>query len=120
MSFPPDNARSWSQIVAHYEGFLDQPWAVAMHRLTTFLDTRGYVEAGLHGTTSMADLLLGRASDVLNNPRIRIQPTAANIRIAYEDGSPEPWAIEVGFDELCDRVERVLVKRARWFKIAGT
>lgn len=90
-----------------------------MHGLAMFLDSQGYVDSGLHGTTSMFDLFLGTSREVLNHPRIRIQPTAANIRISYEDGSPQPWSIEVEFAELCDRVERVLVKRARWFKNAG-
>jgi len=87
-----------------------------MHRLALLLDDKGYVGAGLLGTTSMFDLLLGISTDLGNFPRLRIQPTNTNIRLTYEDGSPEPWSIAVEFSELFDRVERVLLKRARWFQ----
>ena len=87
-----------------------------MHHLVTRLDDAGYVGAGLHGTTSMIDLLLGTSTDVLNNPRLRIQPTETNIHLQYEDGSPNPWAVDFDFDELSDRVERLLEKRLRWFR----
>jgi hypothetical protein len=115
LSFASNNARPWPGIIALYEGFLETPWGVAMHRLVTQLHAAGYVAAGLHGATSMTVLFLGRSTDVLNNPHLRIQPTTTNIRLQYEDGSTPPWSADVGFDEVFDRVERVLLKRARWF-----
>lgn len=116
MSFPSGNARSWSEIVAHYKSLAGPPWAAAMERLVSRLHDEGYIEAGLHGTTSMFDLLVGPASDVLNNPHLRVSPTATDVRFTYEDGSQPAWTVAVAFDELYDRVERVLVKRARWFQ----
>lgn len=116
MSFAPDNARPWHDIVAFYSSFLDQPWASAMSRLVDRLQQGGFVEAGLHGLTSMHELLLGPASDVLNNPLLRVSPTTDDVRLTYEDGSKPAWSVVVEFDELVERVERVLVKRARWFR----
>ena len=116
MSFPANNARPWATIVAHYAQFLDKPWGVAMHSLATQLDAKGFVAAGLHGTTSMFDLLLGTSTDVLNNPRLRVRPTTTHVELQYEDGTLKPWKVDVDFDELTDRVERVLLKRARWFR----
>jgi hypothetical protein len=87
-----------------------------MERLVSRLHDDGYIQAGLHGTTSMFDLLLGPASDVLNNPHLRVGPTATDVRLTYEDGSRPAWTVVVTYDELYDRVERVLVKRARWFR----
>lgn len=116
MSIPAISARPWSEIVVHYSEFVDRQWGVAMHQLASHLDTKGYVSAGLFGATSMLELLLGTTTDLGCFPRLRIQPTNANIRLTYEDGSPMPWSIIVDYNELCDRVERILLKRARWFR----
>lgn len=116
MSDPAIAARPWSEIVALYSEFMDRPWGLGMRQLTLHLDARGYVAAGLFGATSMTVLLIGTTADLGKLPRLRIQPTNSIIRLTYEDGSPKPWAIAVDFDELCDRVERVLLQRARWFQ----
>ena len=116
MSIPAISARPWPEIVAHYLEFANQQWGLALHQLASRLDTKGYVSAGLFGATSMLELLLGPTTDLGRLPRLRIQPTNANIRITYEDGSQKPWSIVVEYNELCDRVERVLLKRARWFR----
>jgi len=116
MSIPTIDARPWPEIVAHYSDFVGRPWGLSLHQLATLLDSKGYVGAGLFGATSMTELLLGTTPDLGNLPRLRIQPTNANIRVTYEDGSPMPWSIAVDFSELCDRVERVSLKRARWFR----
>lgn len=114
--FPPNNARDWWQIVEYYARVANQPWGAAMHELVLMLQSRGYVAAGLHGTTSMFELLLGRSSDVLNNPHLRIRPGKDFVELVYEDGSDPPWSAEVGFTELPDRVQRFLLKRGRWFR----
>lgn len=114
--YPGNNSREWSEIVALYASFPDNPFAVAMERLVRTLRDAGYVAAGLHGSTSMLDLNLGPAADVLNNPHLSIQLIGDGVRLTYEDGSKAPWSIQVAYDELCERVEQVLVKRARWFR----
>jgi hypothetical protein len=116
MSIPAIGARPWPEILEHYSNFADRPWGLAVHRLASHLNAKGYVGAGLFGATSMTDLLLGMTTDLGNLPRLRIQPTNANIRLTYEDGSLKPWSIAVDFNNLCDRVERVFLKRARWFR----
>lgn len=114
--YPKDNAREWAEIIAFYERLPDTPYAVAMERLTRRLYDAGFVAAGLHGTTSMFSLVLGLTSDVLNNPHLDICSADGGVRLTYDDGSKTPWSVQVGYDELCDRVERFLIKRARWFR----
>lgn len=114
--YPRDNSRDWSEIVALYASFPDNPFAAAMERLVCRLRDAGYVAAGLHGSTSMLNLNLGPAEDVLNNPHLLIQSAGDRVRLTYEDGSKAPGCIEVEYQELCERVEQVLVKRARWFR----
>lgn len=114
--YPMDNARKWTQIVALYASRPDYPFAVAMERLVRNLDENGFVAAGLHGTTSMFQLILGPANDVLNNPHLSIGPSGDRVQLTYEDGSEPPWSVLVGYDELENRVEHFLVKRARWFR----
>jgi len=87
-----------------------------MERLVVRLQNDGYVAAGLHGLTSVGDLLLGPSSDVLNNPHLRISPAASSVLLKYEDGSQPDWSATVTFEDLFERVERIIVKRARWFR----
>ena len=118
MFFPPDNSRDWSKIIAFYESLRACPYSAAMIQLTRRLEHAGFVSAGLHGTTSMFDLVLGPANDVLNNPNLRISPAHECVKLTYNDGTfnRKQWSIEVGYDELDERVERILIKRVRWFR----
>lgn len=118
MFFPPDNSREWSQIIAFYESVRPCPYSAAVIQLTRRLEHAGFVTAGLHGTTSMFDLILGTAKDVLNNPNLRISPACDCVKLAYFDDiyNRKPWSIEVGYDELYERVKRILIKRVRWFR----
>lgn len=116
--YPTANSRDWSAVVALYASLPGCPYAVAMERLVIRLRDAGYVDAGLHGTTSMFTLLLGPAGDVLNNPHLDISPEGGRARLTYHDGSRQPWSATVSYDELGERVERFLVKRARWFRAA--
>ena len=112
---PTDSSRDWPSIIALYASLPECPYAVAMLRMVVGLRDTGYVTAGLHGTTSMLTLALGLAGAVMNNPHLDITPAEESIRLTYDDGSDRPWSVLVGYDELNNRVERFLVKRARWF-----
>jgi hypothetical protein len=111
----PNDARNWADIVEHYASIADTPFGSAMESLVRRLQAAGYVDAGLHGMTSMFELKLGRSKDVQSNPHLRIGPAQGDVQLTYEDGSNPAWSVVVTFDELYERVERVLVKRARWF-----
>lgn len=111
-------SRPWPEIVAYYERFTGSDWGDAMYRLVTQLDTVGFVDAGLHGATGMiTDLVLGASSTLWVNPRLRIHPHGKKMDMKFEDGSVPPWSISVEFEELYPRVERLLVKRLRWFRL---
>ena len=107
---PTANSRDWSGVIALYASLPNCPYAVAMERLVLGLRDAGYVAAGLHGTTSMFDLALGPAGDVMNNPHLDITPAEGCARLTYDDESHDPWSMLVGYDELSDRVERFLDK----------
>ena len=111
-------SRPWPEIVAYYERFIGSDWGDAMYRLVKQLDTVGFVDAGLHGATGMiTDLVLGTSSNIWINPRLRIHPQGKKMEIKFEDGSVRPWTITVEFVDLYPRVERLLVKRLRWFRL---
>jgi len=118
--YPTANARDWPGVIALFASLPKYPYAVAMHRPVLGLRDAGNVTAGLHGTTSMLDLdlALGPAGEVINNPHLDIKPVEGCVRLTYDDGSEHPWSVLVSYDELSDRVERFLVKRARWFSDA--
>ena len=113
--FPKNNAREWSRIVEHFAELNHVSSCRAMEELVRYLESAGFVAAGLRGTTSMVDLLLGQTSDVLNNPHLRISPVPEGAKLTYEDGSDPEWSVEVSYGALIERVERFLIKRARWF-----
>ena len=90
-----------------------------MADLARHLCDEGFAAAGLVATTSIFELFLGRSTDILNNPHLCIRPSKEFAVLIYEDGSDPPWTLQVGYDELFDRVKRILVKRARWFRELG-
>lgn len=111
-------SRPWPEIVAYYERFSGSDWGDAMYRLVTQLAAVGFVDAGLHGATGMiTDLVLGTSSNIWINPRLRIHPHGKKTEIRFEDGSAPPWSISVELHELYPRVERLLIKRLRWFRL---
>ncbi|MGC4005159.1 MAG: hypothetical protein QM811_19400 [Pirellulales bacterium] len=116
ISYSHNNARPWNEIIAFYASIPHSRPAIEMERLARELQDAGYVDAGLHGLTSMMELLLGPARDVLNNPHLRVSPEADHARLSYEDGSVPAWFIDVEYEELLERVERVILKRVRWFR----
>lgn len=126
-----DTSRPWPSIIQCYEDDLkDTALAIPMLRLVKRLDEAGYVKAGLQGAISMHDLCLSQSRHIFcgdprlqnANPRLRISPRPAYFhgpivaRLRYEDGSEKAWETFVEWDELTERVERLLVKRLRWFK----
>lgn len=118
--------RDWASIIKHYEDLSECWWCADMCLLAMYLDEAGFVKAGLRGTTSMYDLLLSQSSHIFDEPRLRVGPAEGYFhgpiicRISYESGPQgslfDPWHVDVPFAEAIDRVERVLVKRLRWFK----
>jgi hypothetical protein len=128
--------REWSDIVRHYDELAkdseyNQPYFAEMRDLVVYLDRVGYVSAGLCGSTSMFDLVLGHCDKVYENPHIRFDRYAEWIpgepltppkhRIRYVNPrdyrwDKKEWFICVDNGTLIERVERLLLKRLRWFK----
>lgn len=133
--------REWSDIVRHYDelakdsGF-NIPYFTELRDLVVYLEKTGYVSAGLCGSTSMFDLVLGHCNKVYENPHIRIDihtewkapwtlgPPQFRIRYVnprdYRWYDKKEWNIHVDLGTLIQRVERLLVKRLRWFKNENT
>lgn len=124
-------SRPWPDLIKNYSEY--GGWGKEMVRMLRRLEDAGYVAAGLYGATSMHDLCLSRSRHIFSgnpqlqqaDPRLRIKPTTifpwtmplrVGALIVYEDGSERPWEMVVEFSELTERIERLLVKRLRWFK----
>jgi len=128
--------REWSDIVRFYDELAkdseyNRSYFAEKRDLVVYLDKVGYVSAGLCGLTSMFDLVLGHCDKLLENPHIRIDqhfewkepwtlgPPQHRIRYVnprdYRWDKKE-WNIHVELGTLIERVERLLLKRLRWFK----
>lgn len=123
--------RDWQDIIRYYTELSTTCMLLMEIRdLVIYLDKVGYVEAGLCGTTSMFDLVLGQSS--FENPHIRLDRYAEckpleppKFRVKYINPMDHSWVnkkewytiIERG--TLNERVERLLTKRLRWFKKVG-
>lgn len=124
--------REWPSIIKYYEELSEgcsHPYPEIKDTLI-HLEKRGYVAAGLKGSTSMFDLVLGQANNIYENPHLRITPHAGwpheknpiGFKIEYSSNrnthifKDYPWYIIAERGTLTPRVERLLVKRLRWFK----
>ncbi len=77
-----------------------------------------FARLGLHGATSMYDLLVAQSRDIFGNPNLRIhyEINEERFHLTYEDGSLKPWTRVCGNSDVLNVLKRFLTKRARWFR----
>lgn len=114
-----DDAKPWPGILAFYSGLAERnPVFLPLARLAARLAESDFPKAGLHGLTSMHDLLLGPSPQIRANPHLRVECDldAKRFHLTYVDGSKKPWQRTVAPDDAYEAIERMLTRRARWFR----
>lgn len=115
-------ARPWPEIRKFYAELRGKHVAPLKSLIFQIADSP-YPAAGLHGLTSMADLLLGPQPAVMDEPHLRIHYDIdqANFLMVYpspgiDSTQGATWVRRVKVDDAFAVLERFLVKRVRWFR----
>jgi hypothetical protein len=114
-----ETARPWADIEARFADLArSNPRFQALADLSHHLAQSGFATAGLCGSTSMHDLVIGPSAYVFQNPHLRIEYDfdASTFQLVYVDGSLTPWERSAAVDEVASVVDRFLTKRARWYR----
>lgn len=118
-------ARPWPSILRFYdECAAGNPAFANLAQLAHQIGNSGFPEAGLHGVTSVHDLLLGPSDSVLDNPFLRITYDFAkgHFLLTYQPGGDrmatnEPrWSRAVRPEHAWPAIERFITRRARWYR----
>jgi hypothetical protein len=114
-----ETARPWPDIEARFaELARGNPRFQALADLSRHLAQSGFVTAGLCGSTSMHDLVIGPSTYIFQNPHLRIEYDfdASIFQLVYVDESLTPWERSATPDEVADAIDRFLTNRARWYR----
>jgi hypothetical protein len=114
----PQTVTFFDELAADNEAF--RPLAVLAHQIVR----SPFPAAGLHGLTSMHDILLGPSPAVIDNPFLRIAYdfTQRHFVLTYAPGGEgmaarEPqWNRIAKADDAWPAIEEFLTRRARWYR----
>lgn len=118
MLSPEENGIPWPDIVLSFRNLADSvPEIQSMAQLVQEMFDSDFPSAGLHGCTSMSDLIVGPSRDIFGNPYLRIHYDRNNqeFHFVFEDGTLQPWKRVCQEAEAFDVLIRFMTKRARWF-----
>lgn len=114
-------ARSWEDILDSFDQRArENPALLPLLHLTQQIVSSPYPAAGLYGSTSMCNILIGRSADVSANPHLYISYDSEMQRftLTYRDFTKESWTRTCSSEEVWPALERFLLRRVRWFKQA--
>lgn len=115
--------RPWSNVVQYYQNLVpDHGWNIEpMIQLVKQIEASGFA-AGLFPYTSMFTLCIAhRHTPRMHQEELRITFSPAENRFHFEYWSqplvkPGPWKRTCGAEDGFATLERILLKRVRWFK----
>lgn len=114
-----NSAKPWPDIALYFSKLAKTAEAFRpMASLAQELAQSEFAIAGMHGSTSMHDLLISQSQDIFGNPNLRIhyEVKEERFQLTYEDGSLKPWTRVCANSEVLNVLNRFLIKRARWFR----